>query len=509
MNQPKDICLIMSDQHAWQVQHYAGDSIVRTPNLDRIASSGTVMMNAYTSDPVCVPARMSMLSGQFASRCGVMSNKSALDSNRATFVHCLAARGYETTLCGRMHFVGPDQRHGFGKRIAGDITQVFHNRPASMAAERGVHDKTPQGGPSSLHIIGGGNSPTLEFDRYVVEHALEYLQGSYEEPQFLCVGTYGPHHPYVAPVELFKYYYDKVDIPGETFNYPPHPAVLSTVLEDRDPNVVRAVRAAYYGMVEFEDEQIGKVYDAFQEYLGRNHREGIFVYVSDHGDHAGYRGYYGKSTFYEPSVHIPMIFSGDGVESGRMLYGAVSLMDIGPTLCEATGAVYPPEIDGVSLFSQLSGGEDDEERMVISEVNSGFSTSSRIIYGKMCKWRNFKLIHYLNYNQEDVLYDIEADPLESMNVITEHPILVEKMRKAMDELCDVSINEIEVNARKEKANLNILTKCDFDSKEERWHAPESVRHYPYCMVSSKLTVEVWKQQLKERSQQEEKRNEDL
>lgn len=143
----KDILLFISDQHSWLQQGYAGDPLIRTPNLDRIASEGTAMQNASTPYPVCVPARMAMLTGQLASRCGVMSNMAALDSNRATFAHCLNTAGYETVLCGRMHFVGPDQRHGFSKRIAGDITAIYHNRPnQAFAAERGVHDKTPRAG---------------------------------------------------------------------------------------------------------------------------------------------------------------------------------------------------------------------------------------------------------------------------------------------------------------------------------------------------------------------------
>ena len=219
----KDVLVYISDQHSWLQQGYAGDKLVRTPNLDRIAAAGTVMMNSYTSYPLCVPARMSMMSGQLASNCGVMSNFSALDSNRSTFAHCLNAGGYETVLCGRMHFVGPDQRHGFSRRIAGDQTPIYHNRPsAAFAIERGVHDKTPQGGLSCLSAIGAGNSPTLEYDRYVVSEAVSYLSDSYDTPQFLCVGTYGPHHPYVAPKELYEYYLDKVDVPEDTFDYPEH-----------------------------------------------------------------------------------------------------------------------------------------------------------------------------------------------------------------------------------------------------------------------------------------------
>lgn len=485
MQPQKDICIYMSDQHAFGVQGYAGDPLIRTPNLDRIAAAGTAMMSAYTPYPVCVPARMAMLSSQYASRCGAMSNFSALDSNRATFAHCLSAAGYETVLCGRMHFVGPDQRHGFEKRICGDITQVFHNRPEAIAQERGVHNKTPQGGPTCLSIIGGGNSPTLEFDRSVVSAAVEYLSGSYDRPQFLCVGTYGPHHPYVAPKELYEYYYDKVTVPADSFDYPPHPVTHSFSLRDTDPEVVRAVRAAYYGMVEFEDQKIGMVYDAFQQYLERNHREGIFLYISDHGDQIGYRGYYGKGSFYEASVHIPMIFAGAGIAAGRQVQAPVSLLDVGPTLCEMTGAVQPPKADGVSLCDVLSGGRENPGRMVISECGGDMSMMPEMFYGKMCRWKQYKLIHYHGYERDDVLYDLAADPEESTNIIGEHPEIAAAMRDFMDRDCDVLYDEIERNAQKMKDNIGILLSCDFDDDVERWHAPECARHYPDPMVSSK------------------------
>lgn len=485
-----DICIYMSDQHAFGIQGYAGDPLIRTPNLDRIAAAGTAMMSAYTPYPVCVPARMAMMSGQYASRCGVMSNFSALDSNRVTFAHCLSAAGYETVLCGRMHFVGPDQRHGFEKRICGDITQVFHNRPAAIAEERGVHNKTPQGSPTCLSIIGGGNSPTLEFDRDVTSAAVEYLSKDHDRPQMLVVGTYGPHHPYVAPEELYEYYYDRISVPVESFDYPPHPVTESLMLKDTDLEVVRAVRAAYYGMVEFEDQKIGMVYDAFQAYLKRNRHEGVFIYISDHGDHIGNRGYYGKGSFYEPSAHIPMIFAGTGIAAGRRIEAPVSLLDIGPTLCEATGAAELPRADGVSLYGMLTGKSVDEERMVVSECG-GDMTWGGFFYGKMCRWKQYKLIHYYDHDREDLLYDLRGDPEETVNVIDEYPEVVGAMRGFMDTHCDVSRREIEYNAQKMKDNIDILLSCDFDDEKERWHAPDAARHYPKHMVSSKIKVEDW------------------
>jgi len=482
----KDILVYISDQHAFHQQHYAGDALIRTPNLDRLAQSGTVMMNNYTSFPLCVPARMSMMSGQLPSRCGVMSNLAALDSNRATFAHCLSAAGYETVLCGRMHFVGPDQRHGFSTRIAGEMTPIFHNRPnKAFAEERGVHDRTPQGGPSCLSAIGAGNSPTLEFDRYVVERAVEYLQGDYEKPQFLCVGTYGPHHPYVAPEELYNYYLDKVDVPSDSFELPEHPALQGRILKDADPEVVRAVRAAYYGMVEFEDQQIGVVYDAFRQYLQRTGREGVFVYVSDHGEHAGIRGYYGKSTFYDVSSHTPMLFVGDGIEQGRVIRGATSLMDLGPTLCELAGAPALPSADGVSLLPQLQGAADEAERMVISELDGEFGMRTGVFhYGQMVKYKQYKLIHYHGYDAEDQLFDLETDPDETTNLAAARPELAAQMRAALERCCPVE--EIRANAQRLRENLPILMRCGFDAPDERWHAPACARNYPTQMVKSKL-----------------------
>lgn len=483
----KDILFYISDQHSWLQQGYAGDEIVRTPNLDRLASEGTVMQNNYTSYPLCVPARMSLMSGQLASKCGVMGNFVALDSNRATFAHSLASVGYETVLCGRMHFVGPDQRHGFTKRIAGEMTPIYHNRPMeAFKQERGVHVNTPTGSAAALKIIGGGNSPTLEYDRYVVENALEYLEQDHEKPQFICVGTYGPHHPYVAPKELYEYYYDKVTLPENTYDLPEHPALDGKMLCDTDPEVVRAVRASYYGMVEFEDMKIGAVYDAFQDYLKRTGHEGVFIYVSDHGDHIGYRGYYGKNSFYEASSHTPMLFVGDGIERGKIINGATTLMDIGPTVCDIVGAPIAPGCDGVSLFPQLSGDEDNTERMVISELGGEYRRGeNEVFYGQMVKYKNLKFIRYHGYEEEQ-MFDVENDPLETENVISKYPELANKMRSLLDERCR-SYDEIVRHADELRQSLPIMAKCDFDS-EERWHAPEAARDYPEYMVSSKLEM---------------------
>ena len=476
----KDICLFFSDQHSFLQQHYAGDKIVRTPNLDRLASEGVAFMNNYTPYPLCVPARMSLMSGLQASKCGVMDNSAILDSTRATFAHSLNSVGYETVLCGRMHFVGPDQRHGFSKRIAGDITPIFTNRPTeAFRKERGVHLDTPTGGAHAVSIIGGGNSPTLEFDRYVVGEALEYLLDSYEKPQFICVGTYAPHHPYVAPKELYDYYYEIVsENKGVDL---PLPEYYEGIFNDKDPEVVKAVRASYYALCEFTDMEVGMVYDAFQEYLKRTGHEGVFIYASDHGDQIGSRGLYGKQTFFEESVHTPLIIAGDGIKKGVKIEGATSLLDLGPTICDLASSPLPPLSDGISLKRQLEEEYDDRERMVISELGGAYNKKGEIPYAQMVKKGDLKYVCY--NNKEEAVYDISSDRNELNNVIDIHSSFRKEAKEFLFSKC-APFEVIKERANWERINLEITKKCSFDS-EERWRAKDSARHYPENMVSSK------------------------
>ena len=207
----RDILFIISDQHSYKLQGYAGNKLVRTPTLDQLAAAGTVMSDCYAACPLCVPSRLSMLAGQFPSELKALTNEASLDSGVATFVHSLNACGYETTLCGRMHFIGPDQRHGFINRLVGDITPTAFG---SRWKKEGI-DALPWNRGRIEHTAIqciGGESTVLEFDRDVTDAAISYLEKDHEDPQFLCVGMYAPHFPYIAPKDLFNYYYHKVEL---------------------------------------------------------------------------------------------------------------------------------------------------------------------------------------------------------------------------------------------------------------------------------------------------------
>lgn len=458
----KDILLFMSDQHSFRLQGYAGDRIVRTPMLDKLAETGTVMMNAMTACPLCVPARAAMISGQLPSNNGVLFNFNAISSDKATFLHSLTVSGYETVLCGRMHFVGPDQRHGYSKRVAGDRTPVFHNNVPGNPGIKGFDEN------SSVYYIGTGDSPVLAYDRYVVDHAVEYLAQDHDRPQFLTVGTYGPHFPYVAPKELYDYYYDKVPMDDVWEAENEHPA-LDGKMRETDPEVVRAARAAYYALAEQQDKHIETVYNAFQDYLKRTGHEGIFIYVSDHGDMNGTKGYFGKQVFYDPSAHIPFLIQGDGIPAGQKIYSPVSLLDMSPTVCELAGAEVLPG-DGRSLVPVLQGA-DDSDRMTVSEQYTYLSNGQTSL-GRMVRWHNWKFFTYSGFEEADCLFDMEADPDERHNVIAEHPDVAEQMRSAYAGL--KTYDQVMEHENWVVSQLRLLLGCNFEDIEEHWQCPEDM-----------------------------------
>ena len=118
-NDKPNLLFLFSDQHAQKIAGCYGDEIVQTPNLDRLAASGVTFTNAYCPSPLCVPSRMSLLSGRYPSQQDVWMNDDFLASDIPTFAHSLGAAGYEPTIIGRMHAIGPDQLHGYVHREVG------------------------------------------------------------------------------------------------------------------------------------------------------------------------------------------------------------------------------------------------------------------------------------------------------------------------------------------------------------------------------------------------------
>lgn len=422
-----DVLIYISDQHSADCAGFMGDTIVQTPNLDRIAQDSFVFRNAYTTCPLCVPARASFMTSRIPSNIGVFDNACDFKSSDVTFAHTHAAKGYDCTLIGRMHFVGLDYFHGFTNRIGPDMTPSYWGCPSEEREDLGDFGRSLYQ-KHCLEVVGGGDSPVLSYDREIVDHALAFYDKDHEQPQMTVVGTYGPHFPYVGNETKMAYYrkiFSENYIDEETFfDLPPVDAkVQRTTKED-----IIELRAAYYSMVETMDEQIGLVYDAYTRYLGRTGRKGIFIYMSDHGDQLGCMSIYGKQTFFEKSAKIPFIMKLDDF-SGRDITEPVSIMDIAPTLCDINGTPEIPLAEGKS-FSHLLLEESAPSRYVLSEYYD--SQIAECIRGYMVYQNGFKYIVYDGFEDKELLFDLRESSSERTNVATMYPEICRDMRLLME-----------------------------------------------------------------------------
>lgn len=425
--EPYDVLIYISDQHAADCCGFMGDGIAMTPRLDAIARQGAVFERAYTSCPLCVPARASLLTSRLPSNIGVFHNLSEFKSQEPTFAHLHAVEGYETNLIGRMHMMGMDDHHGFTRRLGTDVSSNYWGWNVKERKDWGDFGRSVAQ-KHCLELIGSGNSPVLEYDRDVVARALSFYRQDSQKPNLTVVGTYGPHFPYICDSEKMNRYETllRKSYQREVYSFGASP-VRRKRQDATDSDIIR-LRAAYYSMIEIMDEQVGLVYDSYQQYLKRNGKKGIFIYMSDHGDQIGFHQMYGKQTFFEKSVKIPLLVQMDGLEPKR-IKEAVSIMDVGPSICEINGTGAYPVQDGRS-FTDLLWGKEAQARHVISEFYD--TEDGESMRGYMVYQNPYKLITYKGYEAFDLLFDVTNDPLERHNLSAEHKELSEMLHRLLE-----------------------------------------------------------------------------
>lgn len=338
----RDILLVMSDQHSWAATGFC-DNRLDTPHMERIAAEGTLYERCYCSGPICVPSRMSFLTGRMPSQLEIFNNDTALASDVPTIAHDMGGLGYHTVLLGRMHFKGDDQNHGFQERLCGDITSQYWGTGGKHREDFGEYRGTTNR-KHCLKLAGGGISPVMYYDKLVFEEALRFLdvwkEKKEQQPLFLVVGFYSPHFPFVSEPELFFKYQKRISVQEceEAMEWPT-PSVYGELIQKTEAEHMRDCQAAYFGLTERLDSYVGAIYDAFK--AAEEDRSWVFGYTSDHGEQLGKRGIFGKQTFYEDAVRVPLILAGTDIEVKRVRY-PVSLLDLAEALkgagCETSGA---------------------------------------------------------------------------------------------------------------------------------------------------------------------------
>ncbi len=432
-----NVLFLFSDEHRRDALSCDGHPIVQTPNLDRLAQNGTRFLNAYTTSPICVPARASMASGEYVHKTRCWSNAQAYQGEPNSWGHRLQSQGHRVDSIGKLHYRGNEYDNGFDQEIlpmyvrdgVGWTKGLLRNHEDVLDCS------------SYAQKIGAGDDQYTQYDLGVTHKACQWLQDRKnqisDKPWTLFVSWLRPHYPLTCPQEFYDIYpLDKMDHARflndkQRLSH----SVLKTIRKNFDyekhftPETKQIARASYYGLCSFLDYQVGQVLAAL-EASGQADNT-LIIYTSDHGDHNGDRGLWTKMTLYDESSSIPMIVAGPGIPKHKTVSTLSSLIDIYPTILTATGAQDDDKIrPGVALQSLAS--SDHMERAILSEYHDGGSPTGMF----MLRTDEWKYNYYPGYSPE--LYHIanDKDELVDLAASPQHQQVVARCHQKMLELVD-------------------------------------------------------------------------
>ena len=242
-----NVLYIQSDQHNASVIGCYGDPLVKTPHLDALAARGVVLDSTYCASPICVPSRMSLLTGRYPHENEVWTNEHILDSAIPTYAHAMGAIGCRPVQIGRLDSNGPDQLRGFAERLVGDHTPNYIGSPRPV--DHGMLEGTAGPARVALAMSGYGQSAYQVHDEYVTAATVDYLNhlgvsrrsGGPAEPFSISVGLMLPHQPFVAWKADYDLYESVMTMPKtrEAFSESLHPYSDGG---DREPEQRRSPR---------------------------------------------------------------------------------------------------------------------------------------------------------------------------------------------------------------------------------------------------------------------------
>ncbi len=354
-NKP-NILFLMTEQHRGDCLGIERHPVLQTPNMDALAAGGVRFSHAYSTCPTCIPARRSLLSGQFPATHGMVGYRDGIEWNAPTTLPgALRAAGYHTYLVGRdMHQMPRRKRYGYDH-------MVTHHQHAEML----LSDNPESGGrfgAGVTHNDWTAHPWPLEEHRHdtnwTVNRALEFLkERDPSSPFFLTVSFLAAHPPLQPP----QYYFDRylrTGVPnpfvGEWADRPPNDGLGLAVSDRRavlENERLLSARAAYYGLINHVDDQIRRLLSPLVS--GIDFSNTIVVFTSDHGEMLGDHYMWHKMMPYEGSAHVPMLFSVPkrfGVRAGTVCDQPVCLEDLMPTLLELAGVPIPDSVEGRSLL---------------------------------------------------------------------------------------------------------------------------------------------------------------
>ncbi len=468
MTKQPNILIIMVDQCNGTLFPDGPADWLHAPNLKKLAARSARFKNSYTASPLCAPGRASFMSGQLPRRTGVYDNAAEFRSDIPTYAHHLRRAGYYTALSGKMHFVGPDQMHGFEERLTTDIYPADFGwtpdyRKPGERIEWWYHNMGSVTGAGVAEI-----SNQMEYDDEVAYNACAKLydlaRGNDERPWCLTASFTHPHDPYVARKKYWDLYEDcehlLPEIPAWDYeDHDPHAKRIFDANDWRNFDIteedVRRSRRAYFANISYLDDKVGEMLDILES----TRQEATIIFVSDHGDMLGERGLWFKMNFYEGSARVPLMISASGLEPG-LIETPVSTLDVTPTLADIAGVSLEevaPWVDGESLLPLTRG---EERTSPVAMEYAAEASYAPLVSLRQGPWK---------YNRcaldPDQLFNLDKDPHELTNLAEDpgHAEVAASFRAEADERWDLAAYDNEVR----------------ESQARRWVVYEALRNGSY------------------------------
>jgi choline-sulfatase len=421
MTRRPNILIVMVDQLSGPLFPDGPAPWLHAPNLRRLAERSVRFANSYTASPLCAPARASFMSGQLPRRTRVYDNAAEFASDIPTYAHHLRRAGYQTCLSGKMHFIGPDQLHGFEERLTTDIYPADFGwtpdyRKPGERIDWWYHN---MGSVTSAGVAEITNQ--LEYDDEVAYHAVrkvyDFGRGLDDRPWMLTVSFTHPHDPYVARRKYWDLYEgcQHLEPAVAAMPYDQHDPHSHRILDSSDwrnfqitDEDIRRSRRAYFANISYLDDRIGEILAALSAV--RQSENTIVVFVSDHGDMLGERGLWFKMNFFEGSARVPLMIAAPDLPAAR-IDAPVSTLDLVPTLAELAGIDLDevmPWIDGETLVGL---GPHTGRVTPVRMEYAAEASYAPLVALRQGKWK------YIHCELDPpMLFDLEADPHELANL---------------------------------------------------------------------------------------------
>lgn len=429
-----NILFLMADQHRGDCIGAAGNRVIRTPNLDRIAHEGVTFQRAYSSTPTCTPARTAVLTGLSPWHHGMLGMTAMAERYPLEKPRALRDAGYYTITVGKQHFHPMRNGHGYQRMVldehcpCGNGPQVLAAAEAKGPIERCDYEswflsQAPHLDPHATGLWWNDYlarpfalPERLHATNWTGDTAVNFLNGwNGRQPFFLKVSFIRPHSPYDPPARFMKMYEDAALPEAKAgkwaAKYAPRSGQGTDIWHGQlSPEEIRRSRQGYYGSVSHVDEQIGRILEALEKRGWLD--ETLILFTSDHGDMTGDQNLWRKSYAYEPSAGIPMLMRWPagliGAQRRKAMTQPVELRDVLPTFLEAAGAESSRPIDGRSLLSLVRTGGAGWREYIDLEHDICYSPANHWNALTDGHWKY--IFHALDGEQQ--LFNLDKDPHE-------------------------------------------------------------------------------------------------